>query len=256
MPVNRITTGVYLIVLVFICMHCTRDPAERVDDTVSIEKSSLDSSYLVVNGTLRLLVGFDLTLDTVGSAYPQLLREVARSGGNYLKLDPTLFDRMEWRDLADQAQTLGLVLDTGHLNNLTSRKVSSPEQFNRAILAGSGVVAYTALSQRALNSIRAVRAVQRLVDPTRVTVDSTRLGKDNSAGTVAATDHAGNYLLYIPRQGRVSVRLDSAQIERKVTVVGRLGTQRSEVLRPPYTSNFTLESRDPEGGWMVITRSE
>jgi len=51
----------------------------------------------------------------------------------------------------------------------------------------------------------------------------------------------------------VELQLDiHPQVPLRVTVIGYLGTQKSEILRPPYNSSFTLYTKEPRGGWMVI----
>jgi len=69
----------------------------------------------------------------------------------------------------------------------------------------------------------------------------------------AATDGKGNYLLYLPGAGSVNLSPDwDVQVPVRVTVVGYLGTQNSELLQPPYGDSFRLFTEEVKGGWMIL----
>jgi len=69
----------------------------------------------------------------------------------------------------------------------------------------------------------------------------------------AATDDKGNYLLYLPGPGSVNISPDwDMQVPVRVTVVGYLGTQKSELLKPPYGESFRLFTEEAKGGWMIL----
>ena len=73
----------------------------------------------------------------------------------------------------------------------------------------------------------------------------------------AATDGEGNYLFYMPTAGEIKVRLPvEDQVPIRVVVVGYLGTQRSELLQPPYGDSFKLFTDEIRGGWMILKPEE
>ena len=78
-----------------------------------------------------------------------------------------------------------------------------------------------------------------------------------TASVVAARDSANNYAIYLDGPRTVKVRLDTKrQVPLRVSVIGYLGTRRSEVLQPPYGSLFELSSEDERGAWLVIREEE
>ncbi|MCP9235305.1 hypothetical protein [Lewinella sp. JB7] len=200
------------------------------------------------------VMGFDLRKDTIDLPTGlEIVKRIRANGGNYLRLSES-FTGKERQTLRVAADRAGVFLDT--TDELTRKLlVSNIPEFNRRMLeSGSGGI-YGELSQARLNSIRAVRTVERYYDFTRLRRDDRLLGRANPSGAVAAADSLGNYLIYIPRSGKVTVRLpERDQVPRRVTVIGHLGTQRSEILRPPYDREFSLLSNDARGGWMVIKR--
>ncbi|MEM9528199.1 MAG: hypothetical protein AAGA31_16420, partial [Bacteroidota bacterium] len=69
----------------------------------------------------------------------------------------------------------------------------------------------------------------------------------------AAKDKKGNILIYLPTAGEVIVRPGlKKQVPIKFTVIGYLGTQRSETLQPPYQEEFRLFTEEERGGWMLL----
>jgi hypothetical protein len=76
---------------------------------------------------------------------------------------------------------------------------------------------------------------------------------EDDTEALAATDGNGNYLIYLPSAGQVNLSPDwNDQVPVKVTVVGYLGTQRTEVLEPPYGDSFRLHTKEEKGGWMIL----
>ncbi len=210
-------------------------------------------AYATLDGAPSLLLGFDLR----GSQPDEpMLREILdrmrATRGTYLLLDP------EPARLARAlgAARRGIVLDT--VPPVDSLPTVGPiALFNRVLLFGAPGAAFTEFTQAGLNAIRAVRTVELQVKFWDLHAEPELLSRNNPTSALGAADDAANYLLYIPSAGRVNVALrDGAQVPRRITVVGHLGTQRSEVLRPPYDRRFTLLSNDERGGWMVIKRLE
>lgn len=131
--------------------------------------------------------------------------------------------------------------------------------FNRSVLAGAAAVRHASLpkgegfTSPALTSIRAVRTVENLLKfwDLRPAPEIIPGAAPNSV--YAATDDENGYLLYLPTAGSVELQLDiKPQLPLRVTVIGYLGSQKSEILRPPYGDSFTLFTEEPRGGWMVI----
>jgi hypothetical protein len=76
---------------------------------------------------------------------------------------------------------------------------------------------------------------------------------EDDSEAIAATDGKGNYLIYLPGAGSVNLAPDwEEQLPVKVTVVGYLGTQRSELMEPPYGDSFRLYTEEDRGGWMLL----
>lgn len=209
----------------------------------------------MLDGKLDVVLGFDLSGEAIEpSTIEKVLRDLREHGGNYLKIE-SLPDGNAARQLMQFAGRRGVLLDTGQYD-LPVQLVSSVNGFNRALLGGYGVIAYDRYAQAALNSIRAARTVGQLIAfPHLVAHDSLLV----VSGALGLTDTVSNaYVLYTPRRGTVPVTLpDAGQYPRRVSVIGPLGTRRSEVLRPPYDRTFTLMAGDDSGGgWMVIAPLE
>ena len=131
--------------------------------------------------------------------------------------------------------------------------------FNEAVLNGSPLAYHPArpfgngMSGRALTSIRGVRVLQQHLDFTRLRPAPDLLAK-NTGRAQAATDGEGKYAVYLPSSG--DVHLSPAWADEQpvvdVTVVGYLGTQRTEVLEPPYEETFRLYTEEEKGGWLLL----
>ncbi|WP_273444943.1 hypothetical protein [Neolewinella agarilytica] len=105
-----------------------------------------------------------------------------------------------------------------------------------------------------LASIRAIRTVERYLRFRDLKpAPEVLIGKNAHA----FTDDQGNFLFYMPTAGEINVRLPvEDQVPIRVVVVGYLGTQRSELLRPPYGNSFKLFTDEIRGGWMILKREE
>ena len=134
-------------------------------------------------------------------------------------------------------------------------------EFNRSLLEGAGVADFPRRIQKeadlnaALSAIRAVRTVEKIIPFWTLTPAPEVLLDETSERVVAARDTSGNYLIYVGKPSKIRVRLATEdQLPLRVTVVGYLGTQRSEVLQPPYGSVFELSTEDERGAWLVMRR--
>ncbi|MGB3798907.1 MAG: hypothetical protein WA952_03780 [Lewinella sp.] len=200
-----------------------------------------------------MLLGYDLRKQPVDTlAIEQLIKRMAASGGNYLALRTPGIDPQrvwEWIGLGNE---LGVIIDTvGERYGFQS--MGSIASFNAAVLAGQPAVGFRQPVQSTLNSFRAIRTVERHLHFWDLEIDDRILGKSRPVGSVAAVDSLNNYLIYVAGAGAVTLNLlDTSQEARRVTVVGYLGTQRSEILYPPYDRTFTLQSNEERGGWMII----
>lgn len=130
--------------------------------------------------------------------------------------------------------------------------------FNQAVLSGQSMVAHPAppngngINGLALASIRGIRVVERFFDFKDLQPAPEIF---NSAETLATagTDGKGNYLIYMPTAGSVEIFPAVEQHKSiRVTVVGYLGTQRSEVLERPFGDSFRLFTEEVRGGWMIL----
>lgn len=216
---------------------------------------SQDSSYRTLDGQPALLVGFDLSADTFDFArWRDVIKTLDKSGGNYLKIATTDAEDGDLDKLFRLASEAGVLLEGERAGEELPRATSVAE-FNRLLLAGARGAVFTEYSQRNLNALRGLRAVERHLPLWDLSLDSTLLGFSDAYAS-AATDGDGNYVVYAPGSGRINLELDPDQVPRRVTVVGHLGTQRSELLRPPYDRHFSLLSNEERGGWIVIQRVE
>ncbi|TXF88597.1 hypothetical protein FUA23_14105 [Neolewinella aurantiaca] len=130
--------------------------------------------------------------------------------------------------------------------------------FNQSILQGASVAFHrpkpngNGLNGLAQASIRGIRVVERHLKFHELRPAPGLLQEDNTAA-MAATDGEGSYLIYLPSAGQVNLSPDwEDQVPVKVTVVGYLGTQRSEILQPPYGDSFRLYTEEEKGGWMIL----
>jgi hypothetical protein len=130
--------------------------------------------------------------------------------------------------------------------------------FNRKLLRGASTAFHrpepqgNGLNGAAQASIRGVRVVEQHLKFWDLRPAPDLLLEDDSEA-IAATDGKGNYLIYLPGAGSVNLAPDwEEQLPVKVTVVGYLGTQRSELLEPPYGDSFRLYTEEDRGGWMLL----
>ncbi|WP_020567957.1 hypothetical protein [Neolewinella persica] len=134
--------------------------------------------------------------------------------------------------------------------------------FNQTVLSGQPVVAHPAppngngINGLALASIRGIRVVERFFTFKDLSPAPDLFGGVETQAS-GATDGEGNYLIYMPRAGSVEIYPDVEQhASVRVTVVGYLGTQRSEVLERPYGDSFRLFTEEERGGWMILKGAE
>ena len=131
-------------------------------------------------------------------------------------------------------------------------------RFNQSILGGAAIAFHrpkpngNGMNGLAQASIRGIRVVERHLQFHELKPAPELLLEDDTEAT-AVTDGKGNYLIYLPSAGRVNLSPDwEGQGPVDVTVVGYLGTQRTEVLQPPYGNSFTLSTEEEKGGWMIL----
>lgn len=131
--------------------------------------------------------------------------------------------------------------------------------FNRSVLAGAAAVRHRprpqgdGFSGPALAGIRAIRTVEKHFNLWELEVAPYITPTADPYEAYALTDGRDGFLIYLPTAGSVHLQLDiNPQIPMRVTVVGYLGTQKSELLQPPYENGFTLYTEEPRGGWMII----
>ncbi len=131
-------------------------------------------------------------------------------------------------------------------------------RFNQSVLGGAAIAFHrpkpngNGMNGLAQASIRGVRVVERHLKFHELRPAPELLLEDDTEA-MAATDGKGNYLIYLPSAGQVNLSPDwEMQEPVDVTVVGYLGTQRTEVLQPPYGDSFTLSTKEEKGGWMIL----
>ncbi len=131
--------------------------------------------------------------------------------------------------------------------------------FNRSVLAGAAVVRHAprpsgdGFSGASLAGIRAIRTVAQHFDFWTLEHAPEILPTAASNTAYAFTDGFDGFLIYLPTAGAVDLKLDiREQVPMRVSVVGYLGSQKSEILKPPYNDSFTLYTEEPRGGWMLI----
>ena len=228
-------------------------PAPSASDPLTVEPWVQDTNYYTLAGEPTLLLGFDLRgqpLDT--NSLGPLTKQLAANGGNYLLLDGGALSTESLHVLYGLGRELGVRIDTT-TGIRGFAPAASVRAFSGDLLNGSPASGYRQPVQAALNSFRAVRTVERHVAFWNLDPDPSLLGGERPLGTFAAADSLNNYVIYIPERGAVTINFrDSSQVARRVTVVGYLGTQRSEILQPPYDRSFTLRSNEERGGWLII----
>lgn len=221
---------------------------------VVIQADHTDSAYVTINGRKEVLLGFDLTKDGSIADQPNLIDQIVSCGGNLLLLDTARYSRENWQRLSKKANDAEVLLNPVHLP-IEAVACTSAGAFNGKLLEGAGAVIFTSFSQKNLNAIRAVRLVERQVKLYELHINPDLLLQEDSPDVIAADDGKQNYVVYTPGSARIDIKLDEEQYPRRVTVVGHLGTQRSEVLHPPYDRYFTLLSNDEQGGWLIIKKA-
>ena len=231
------------------------DPDTTNYPPVELDRWEVDSNYFTLDGKPEVLLGFVLPEGTVDTqTVTSLIERIDGAGGNYLGVPTRMVSDSSATSWRNRANKFGVVFDT--LSPGASLASVSPgiSDFNLAVLAGSPAQALTSVTPAALNAIRGIRVVERHLRFSELEVDPELLVGDRPPATLAARDSSGNYLIHIGGEGAVNVRFaDEAQVPRRVTVIGYLGTQRSEILRPPYGRTFTLVSEEARGGWMLIS---
>jgi hypothetical protein len=131
-------------------------------------------------------------------------------------------------------------------------------RFNQSLLQGATVAFHrpkpngngmNGIAQASIRGIRVVELHLKFQD----LKPAPELLLDDDTEAMAATDGNGNYLIYLPSAGQVNLSPDwNDQVPVNVTVVGYLGTQRTEVLQPPYGESFRLHTEEEKGGWMIL----
>jgi len=131
-------------------------------------------------------------------------------------------------------------------------------RFNRRLISGEPVAYHrpkpngNGMNGSAQTSIRGARIVERHLNFWDLRPAPEILLDEESVAS-AATDGNGNYLMYLPGAGAVNLSPDwEEQVPVRVTVVGYLGTQKSELLQPPYGDSFQLFTEEAKGGWMIL----
>lgn len=131
-------------------------------------------------------------------------------------------------------------------------------RFNQHLISGASTAFHRArpngngMNGSAQTSIRGIRIVELHLKFWDLRPAPEILLEEETIAS-AATDGKGNYLLYLPGAGSVNLSPDwDYQVPVRVTVVGYLGTQNSELLKPPYGDSFRLFTEEAKGGWMIL----
>ena len=222
--------------------------------------------------------GYDLT--RIDSAYWSHILTVVAAAANegitlnlhgrygqffpeYMRADSlkfrTAFARQSQKVLRGQSHVV--ITEPPGLIAQPQRPTAHREWFARRLLTGDGAVDYphppgqaTDFS-RGLSAIRAARRVESLIKFWDLRPAPEILLDGNAPTTTAAADSAGNYVIHLAAPTRARIRLNTqVQVPIRFTVIGYLGTQRSEVLQPPYGSVFELSTEDEQGAWLVMRR--
>lgn len=130
--------------------------------------------------------------------------------------------------------------------------------FNQDLIEGSGRAYHPAppygngMNGLALASIRGARVLEQHFRMSELQ-PAPELLAGGGGGARAATDGRGNYAVYLPGPAAVDLSSDyEGQPRVRVSVVGYLGTQRSELLEPPYGETFRLTTGEEKGGWLLL----
>lgn len=131
-------------------------------------------------------------------------------------------------------------------------------RFSRDVLGGIAAVRHhrppygNGLNNRALNSIRSVRAVERKVPFWNLTVAPGLLSEQGTGEAYAAIGPAA-VVVYFPGSATASLVLpDSIGGDLLLTTVSANGTFQSESLRPPYSRTLGISSGSEDGGWLLV----
>ena len=211
--------------------------------------------------TVPEAIAYDATLTDLLTAQQarvdRLLRATAGRGNVIYNLDVPAPLYIPW--MVYWARYLEERLPNSALVNaaVTSPPRLSVAGFNQAVLGGAAVAYHrppphgNGMNGLALTSLRGIRTIERHLSFAELSPAPHLLTNDSPAR--AAQDPAGNILIYLPTAGSVSVYPEWADEPTvDVTVVGYLGTQRTEVLEPPYGEQFTLYTDEDKGGWMML----
>jgi hypothetical protein len=240
--------------IVFILLStCVRAPETYADvPLLQIADRTSAPGYYTLDGQRKLLLGMDLSEEPLDE--PGLIAHInalKAARGNLLIVADSLRTTAYFAVQQRRAAKNGVALLT-QANSPEVARVSKLTDFHQQLLAGAGGVVYTHAGPSLLNSFRTVQTVEQLV-----AFSSLEPPADQPEASFTRYSPTGIYLRYMPTTGQVRVTLpDGQQIRRRVTVVGHLGTQRSEILEPPYDPSFTLTSREENGGYLLIAPQE
>lgn len=237
-----------------------------LDDQQISDVAYLDTLTVYLREAGRLGVAVDLVI-TDSSARQNSFRQFVDGFPNVLRASAVRYAKQakgypHWeetlaRRIIATAQGVPLMFP-----NLTAYGEIAGEGiagYNRSILAGAAAVQHASppagdgYSGATLANIRSIRTVEKYFNFWDLKPAMYILPDAVPNSAYAATDGRNGYLLYLPTAGAVDLRLNiRPEVPLRVTVIGYLGTQKSEVLRPPYGNSFTLFTEEPRGGWMVI----
>ena len=190
-----------------------------------------------------------------------------RQYGAYDGRDSTAF-RTRFAQLVQQRTGAHENLIYVDLKRLTDRErmdqvigtFNGQKWYAEQLLGGAGAVDFPFLvdhqrtPSESLSAVRAVRTVESLIAFWDLRPAPEILLNEAALVTAARTE-SEDYVIHLAGPATVRVRLDTEdQVPVRVTVVGYLGTRRSEVLQPPYGSVFELSTEDERGAWLVMQR--
>ena len=141
-------------------------------------------------------------------------------------------------------------------------RVNTAAELNRQALKGRSVLWLDeSSSDEALTytstytAIRAIRNIERDFKFWDLTPAPEIMVNPFDQTATPAKDKLGNYLIHIAHPTTVKIKLDTEdQKSIRVTVIGYLGTRRSEILHPPYGSEFEISTEDEQGAWLLMQR--
>lgn len=230
------------------------------------EKSYRDSLTAFIEAAARERIAIAVQIDSSGQLTedrPVLFRKFPNIiPPKYRSFRPRERGALHWSEVLNLREFAGsesIPLLIPEVINHGERAAEGIAAFNRSVLAGAAAVRHAPLPEGegftgpALASIRAVRTVERLLKFWELRPAPEVIPNAAPNSVYAATDDKDGFLLYLPTAGSVELQLNiQPQVPLRVTVIGYLGTQKSEILQPPYNDSFTLYTEEPRGGWMVI----